>query len=159
MSVDLVKNKFDVKAFNTGFTKYMKEQKEVENQQNIAKLKQLNTEEETKKKISEMSFNELINEWTTSLIGILDDLINFRLNPSTLFGENRMFFVGITLLLVVILFYFFYWLFIGFSPNIIKDEHVINISLNIPEQKQSLFKLFMTKLLKKNNKTEDEFTF
>lgn len=157
MSVDLVKNKFDVKAFNTGFTKYMEEQKEAENQQNIAKLKQLNTEV-YKKKISEMSFNEAMEEWKSSLIGILDDLLNLRLNPSTLFGENRMFFVGITLLLVVIFFYFFYWLFFGFSPNIIKDEHVINISLNIPEQKQSLFKLFMENLMKKKKKSDDEIT-
>ena len=148
MSVDLVKNKFDNKAFNADFAKYMNQQKEEENRINIAKLKELNSEV-YKKKIGEMSFNEILIEWHQSLIGMLDDMINLRFQPNVLLRENRLFFMGITLIIVVILFYFFYWLFFGFSQNIVKDEHVINISLNIPEQKQSLFRLLMEKLLKK----------
>ena len=50
MSIDLVKKNFDVKAFNADFQKYVDEKKETENQQNIAKLKQLNTEIYKKKK-------------------------------------------------------------------------------------------------------------
>jgi hypothetical protein len=147
MSVDLVKNKFDNQAFNVDFTKYIDQQKETEHQLNIAKLKQLNTEV-YKKKISDMSFNEVLVEWRETLTGIMDDVINMHLQPSVLLRDNRLFFTGITLIIIVVLFYFFYWLFFGFSQKIIKDEHIFNISLNIPEQKQSIVKMFMEKMYK-----------
>ena len=131
MSIDLVKNKFDTKEFNAEFTKYMENQKKIEEQQENEKLKKLNQEIYVKK-ISDMTFQELLIEWKKSLIGIFDDILNRRFDSSNIFGENKLFFAGITIIIIVCLFYFVYWILTDSDKNIVRDEHIFNISLNIP---------------------------
>lgn len=110
MSVDLTKGKFDITEFNTSFEKQKQLQKEEEHKAEAGRLNKMN-KEIYRKKISEMSLNELMSEWKNSLIGILNDLLNLRWSFGTLFAENRLFFLGITIVFCVLLFYIFHWIF------------------------------------------------
>jgi len=158
MSVDLIKNKFDIKTFNKGFEDYMKQQTEIKHQQEIERLKQLN-ETKYEKKITEMTWNEIMVEWKTSIIGVLDDALHFRFTPSVLFRENRLFFIGITLLILAIIFYTMVLLFgMDYRPN----EKTYKFTLDVPilnEINQQLKKSnqsegFFSKLFKKKQPTE-----
>lgn len=162
MSVDLVKNKFDNKEFNADFVKYMNQKTEEENKRNIAKLKELSTEV-YKKKITEMSMNEMLIDWRKSIIGISDDLLNKRFQLDTLFRDNRLFFTGITVVIVVVMFYFFYWLFFGGTSkeNIVKNEHVFNISFSMPNptvEQKGFISSFFSRLFKRKTPVTDGTT-
>jgi hypothetical protein len=153
MSVELVKNRFDIAAFNKDFEDYAKQRYELQKQQEIQRLKELN-ETIYEKKISEMTWKEIMSEWKLSLIGFLDDMINFRLSPHSLFRENRLFFIGITLLLFAIIFYLFVLIFgLNYSSNektfkftldvpILND---LNKQLNQTKSKESFWKKLFTK--------------
>lgn len=119
MSVDLIKAKFDNAAFNVEFNKYMEEEKEKQHQQEIERLNKMN-ETIYIKKISEMSFNELLVEWKNSIIGILDDLLHLRV--TSIFSGNRLFFVGMTVVIIVLIFYFLLWFF----DRNIEQQKIIN---------------------------------
>lgn len=143
MSVDLVKNKFDIAAFNRDFENQMIAKKEEENKKDMEKLKEMN-KEIYKKKISEMTTGEIIGEWQSSLTGMINDMIHLKFQPEILFSENRLFFIGITLLIIVILFYFLFWLF---NPkDIVNTGHTVNVSFNLPpieeESRNRLFNFF-----------------
>lgn len=148
MSVDLVKSKFDIKAFNKGFENYMKEQNEIKHQTEIERLKQLN-ETIYEKKITEMTWNEVMKEWELSMVGVLDDILHFRLTPSILFRDNRLFFVGITLLILASIFYIMILLFgLDYRAN----EKIYKFTLDVPVLNE------INQQLKKANKTESFWT-
>ena len=144
MSVDLVKNKFDIKAFNKGFEDYMKNQTEIKHQNEIERLKKLN-ETKYEKKLTEMTWNEIMSDWKKAISGVLDDILHFRLSPSYLFRDNRLFFVGITLLILAIIFYI---LILVFGLNYRPNEKNYKFTLDIPALEE------INKQIKKVNPTE-----
>lgn len=147
MSIDLMRNKFDSKTFNSDFVQYTDEQKQMEKRRETEKLSRLNTEI-YQKKISEMTFNEIVVEWKESIIGVMNDIINLQLHPKILFSNNRLLFIGCTVIIVIILFYFYYWLFFS-SSKVIKNEHTFNISFNIPTEQRNIFSKIIDGLTKK----------
>lgn len=108
MSVDLIKTNFDNSIFNSEFEKQKREliKQKQKNEEN--RLKKLN-QEIYKKKITDMSINELLIEWKNEMIGLLNDIINLRL--SSLFSGNRLLFIGITIITTTLLFYLIMWIF------------------------------------------------
>lgn len=114
---------FDIGEFNKTFEASKEAKQEQQNKEDIEKLKKMN-QEIYRKKINEMSIDELMIDWKSSLIGILNDLLNFRWNPDVLFADNRLFFLGMTIILFVIGFFFFIWMF-GSSQNKNVNEYHI----------------------------------
>lgn len=105
MSIDLQKRDFDIAKFNKEFEETNIKLREEEEKKNDEKLKSLNTDI-YEKKISEMTFNEILIDWKMSMLGVLNDLINFRWK-GIIAKDNRLFHIGITLIICVILFYIF----------------------------------------------------
>lgn len=134
MSIDLVKGEFDVNKFNKDFEASLEKAKEDENQREIAKLQSMN-KIIYKKKISEMSLRELITEWKDSLLGILNDLLHLRLRSSELFKDNRLFFLGITILFSVLMFYLMHTILGTDRVNINKVVNEYHIISHLTEAK------------------------
>lgn len=127
MSIDLVKGQFDVNKFNQEFESNIQQQKEIVAQQDAKKLQELN-KVIYKQKISEMTFIEFIHNWKESLLGMLNDLLHLRLQSEILFQENRLFFLGITVIFAIIFFYLFFMLINENTNNntnrVINEYHV-----------------------------------
>jgi hypothetical protein len=136
MSVDLVNasKKFDNKTFNVDFDKYIEQRHIEEERDQNSKLNKLNSEIR-KKRISEMSINEFMIEWKISVIGFINDVINLRFNTSILFADNRLFFLGITIVLTVMTIYICHLLSTRDNPA--QSDRNINISLNISNARRS----------------------
>jgi hypothetical protein len=118
MSIELIRTNFDNAIFNDEFEKNKRQRNAEKQKIEEERLRKMNQEIYVKE-LRDMSINELLIEWKMSHIGILNDLINLRWNPYTLFGENRLLFIGITIIVFAILFCFINWLF-GFK---IKSEN------------------------------------
>ena len=142
MSVDLMKNKFDNKAFNAEFEKYKSDKKLQEESENAMKLNEMNTEIK-EKKITEMTYSELLSEWQSSITGILNDLIHLRFNVTTFTKDSRPFFFGLTVLIVCVFLFLFYEIIHSDKSGVNRNENVFNISLNLPKNSDSFLKKFM----------------
>lgn len=142
MSVDLIKGYFDNASFNKEFNEYTQQRKDDERKKETEKLNQLN-KVIYRKKISEMSLSELMSNWKSSWLGVLNDIIHVRLNPTILFVDDRLFFIGITLIIIIILFVLYY-LFLNVHEY--EKDTNINISFNIPKVDKNIFE----KILERN---------
>ena len=114
---------FDIGEFNKTFESSKEAKQEQQNKEDIEKLKKIN-QEIYRKKINEMSLDELMINWKSSLIGILNDLLNFRWSPDVLLADNRLFFSGITIIFFVIGFFFFHWMFSSPPNKNINEYHI-----------------------------------
>lgn len=99
--------KFDIAAFNKDFELIAKTQKEANQIKETEKLQLLNKEIK-EKTIMNMSINELLVDWKVSLDGILNDIQQRNISRSTLTSGNRLFHLGMTILLGVLFFYLMY---------------------------------------------------
>lgn len=147
MSVDLIKGRFDITSFNQEFLEYSKKRKEEEQQRELEKLKQLN-QEVYRKKISEMTLNEIIMEWKQTWITFLNNLIHFETNREILFEGNTLFFIGMTIIMVILFFIIFYLILRQRSEKIDKSEKIIRIALDIPKDTETIFTKFKNMLKK-----------
>lgn len=99
--------KFDVVSFNKDFeiaaTKKKLQQKEIDE----TRLQELN-KDITEKTIMNMSLNELAIDWKMSFDGIFDDFRNRNIYRSTLTSGNRLFHLGMTILIGILFFYLIY---------------------------------------------------
>lgn len=146
MSIDLVKTAPDEETLNASFAKYIEEKKKLDEQRNIAKLKDME-EIIYRKKISDMTINEFMVNWKMSHVGFVDDVIHMRLNPTTLFGDNRLFFIGFTMVVTIVVFFAMYLMFHEHSSDA-RNEHVISISLNTSNRNNdSIIKQIVRKLI------------
>ena len=134
MSIDLVKNKFDITTFNADFEKQKEQLKLNQQTEDEKKLNALNTPTNVRQ-LSDMSIHQLLYEWKISLIEFIDDLVNLRLQSHILFNGNKLLFVGLTIVVLVICFYAIHWLLFGFNDTVVKDEHNINVSFYLPKKK------------------------
>lgn len=110
MSVDLMKTNFDNALFNIEFEKNKKEKEKDKRLSDEERLRKMNKEMRAKK-MSEMSMNELMIEWKISVVGILNDLLNLNWNINTIFGGDRLFYVGLTIIICSVIFYILSWIF------------------------------------------------
>lgn len=96
MSVDLVKQQFNNKAFNQDFENNILKQREEQHKAEIEKLAKLNMAIPPKK-LKDYTFIELLYEWKNSINGTIDDMLHVRFN-NILNNENRIIFLGFTVL-------------------------------------------------------------
>jgi len=102
-----VRNKqFDVKKFNLDYDEYLKESTALAKRREEERLAILN-KPPPKKKIYEMSVGEILVGIKDTWFEILDDLLqqNFTLDIFT--RGNRLFFIGLTLVLIIIFVYLY----------------------------------------------------
>jgi hypothetical protein len=130
MSVELIKKNFELSTFNKDFTDHLKKQRESEKQLDEERLKTLN-QEIYNKRFTEMSMQELMSEWKDSIIGLMNDLLHGRFDVSILFSENRLFFIGCTIVISVIIFYLLSLLFTTNKST--SNDTNIKISLEMPK--------------------------
>jgi hypothetical protein len=130
MSIDFMKNdkNFDLAKFNKTFEEQSIALREKKNQEEMEKLRLMNTEEYYKK-ISEKTLSEIMKEWKDALLGVINDAIRLNINRDTLLTENRLFYVGITVLFIVVTLYIFSTFFWKSNPKPekITNEYIIKL--------------------------------
>lgn len=116
--------KFDVVAFNKDFELIAKTQKEANKIKEAEKLQLLN-QDIKEKTIMNMSINELLIDWKVSIDGILNDIQQRNISRTTLTRGNRLFHLGMTILLGVLFFYLMYTVISRGSntSRVIKEYH------------------------------------
>jgi len=126
MSVDLVKKKFDIGEFNKDFEKTEAEKEATNKIKEDAETAKMSYTVYSKR-INEMTLGEILVDWKISFDAIMSDLRNRNLTKSTFTQDNRLFHVGITLLIGILLFYLMYSVLS--EPNegtrVINEYHII----------------------------------
>lgn len=126
MSVDLVKKKFDIGEFNKDFEKADAEKELANKIKEDAETAKMSYTVYSKR-INEMTLGEILVDWKISFDAIMSDLRNRNLTKSTFTQDNRLFHVGITLLIGILLFYLMYSVLS--EPNegtrIVNEYHII----------------------------------
>lgn len=121
---DQTGKKFDVAAFNKDFELSAKAKKEARQKIEDEQLQLLN-QDIKEKTIMNMSINELLIDWKVSFDGILNDIQQRNISRSTLTSGNRLFHLGMTILLGVLFFYLMYNVISRRTnaPRVIKEYH------------------------------------
>jgi len=91
---------FDINKFNIDFEKQQREKQE--------KTKLIKTETEKEKQLHEYTIGELVKDYIDNIIKITDELILFRYNNlddflNIFLKNNRLLYIGITLLFLTLL--------------------------------------------------------
>lgn len=90
---------FDVQDFNKKFNEDKAKRKEESKQRELDKLAELN-KPVREKRLLEMNFADILIGIKDSWFGILDDLLQQKYTFDTFTKHNRLFFVGLTLILI-----------------------------------------------------------
>jgi hypothetical protein len=89
---------FDVKKFNQDFEDYLTKQKKVrlEREQKFLESKEVIKRE---KLLHELTFYELVANTKNTVFDVIDDIINLKFNKDTLMKNNRLFYIGLILII------------------------------------------------------------
>jgi hypothetical protein len=101
-----MEKKFDLAQFNIKFER----QKEIfQKQQNLKELEKLNQLQETKQIVSlyDLSILDIVVNTKTAWFEILDDILDQRFDYDVFTKENRMFYVGFTILFIACVLYLY----------------------------------------------------
>lgn len=121
---DNAKN-FNLKQFNLDFEEDLKKRNAERYKREDATLKQLNTTIERPHVIN-MSVGEILVGIKDTWFGIMDDLLMLKFNASTFTKDDRLIFIGLTIVIIVILTYIIHYLSnIGDEYN--KKEKIVKI--------------------------------
>jgi hypothetical protein len=98
--------KIDLKKFNKEFER-RKDLTKKQSSENIKKRLGVLNKPKKIKKIYEQSIGEILINTKNAWISLLDDLINGNFNMSIFTTENRLFYIGLTIILISIILYLF----------------------------------------------------
>ena len=93
------------KKFNQVFESTIEMQKYInqQNEQNrLVLISQETTKELINKQILKYTIDDYASGFETNMSGMIDDLVNSELNVSIFTKDNRIFFIGITILIIAI---------------------------------------------------------
>lgn len=93
--------------FNREFEKTEEEQKQINKEKEEEKLEKLNTPKVETKKIYQNTLYDILIGIKNTWLGILDDILNFQYNLETLTKNNRLFYIGITLVIIALIVFFY----------------------------------------------------
>ena len=93
-------NDFDNKEFNAEFEKSMLKQKQIHEQQNKMKLDKLNKVQD--KKIYDYTLSQTLINMKDAIFDIMDDIITLNITKDILTKENRLYYLGILILIIVL---------------------------------------------------------
>ena len=124
-------NNFDLEKFNKRFKKLQYEEKENENLEREQYLKTFEKKEEIKK-ITDLSVADILTNTKNEVLDLTYEIISFEFEGFSGFTDlftknNRLFYVGLFMLLICCVLYFISFIF--FYPSDIKKN---DININIP---------------------------
>jgi hypothetical protein len=97
-----VDNTFDIQKFNEQYNDVRKRRKQKIEMSEKGKLNKLNTVE-YRKQLHQLTIGELVFNFKDSMFDTLTDLLNFKFNLK----NNRLFYLGILIIMIIIILYFF----------------------------------------------------
>ena len=99
--------KFDIDKFNNEFVNVANSQKEKALAEDELQLKKLNEISNQKTSLANLTLFDLFVGIKNTWFDILDDMLLQNFQPNILFRDNRLFFVGLTLILIGMLMYLY----------------------------------------------------
>lgn len=99
-------NEFDTIDFNRRFEDEKELTKELVREQERRRLQELNIEEE-QKSLTELSVTEILINTKDSWFGLIDDLLKGEFNITSFTVNNRLFYIGITIIIIVMIIYLY----------------------------------------------------
>lgn len=125
--MDLNRARYTDIDFNQKFEQTKELTKEIIKEKDRQRLENLN-KETTERSITELSVMEILIGIKDTWFELIDDLLQKKFNAVTFTMNNRMFFIGITIIIIAVLAYI-YSLFTSDEPNnnenkIVKIYHV-----------------------------------
>lgn len=115
---------FDVQDFNKKFNEDKAKRKEESKQRELDKLAELN-KPVREKRLLEMNFADILIGIKDSWFGILDDLLQQKCTFDTFTKHNRLFFVGLTLMLIGSIVFMYDLLVDDSEDTLQKDKNII----------------------------------
>ena len=118
--------RMEVDRFNRDFDQYKERRKKEMAESMQKKLEELNRPEPIPP-IYQQSIGKILVDTKDSMFGFLDDILQFKFELSTLTKANRLFYIGLVLLLIAIILYL-YDIFMEMdqkpSPDTVEIKHV-----------------------------------
>lgn len=99
-------DRFDVKEFNKVYNEYVSKKRESVLEQEERRLDRLNNMKEYVPLAGQSVGKHIINIKDT-WFNILDDILQFRFNSSVFIKEQRLFYIGLTILIITISLYIY----------------------------------------------------
>ena len=116
---------FDIDSFNKEFENQSKKRKEDMRKKMQAKIDELSKRDEPIP-IHKRSIGEIMISTKDAMFGILEDLLQNKFNKETFTKENRLFYLGVFILMLTVLMILYSLLFPS-EPKKSKDEGSIKI--------------------------------
>ena len=115
-------NKIDLQKFNSAFDKEKQRVKEEAKQKQQKRLDELN-KPPPQKMIHEYSVGEIIIGVKDTWFDILDDILQYGITKDLLNKKNRLFFVGVTIVLIILILYLHEFIF-GSEKKLSKSNSI-----------------------------------
>lgn len=115
--------KFDIDKFNRDFDQYKDKRKEEEKEILDRKLAELNKPPDITPPYN-LSVGQIMINMTESTFNTIDDILNFNISQDTLLKQNRLFYLGILLIIVALILY-------AYMMFMYNDESHIDSQINI----------------------------
>lgn len=117
--------KFDIDKFNRDFDQYKEKRKQEMAIRLQKRLDELNNPPPPTPAY-DLSIGQLAINTKDALFNILDDIINFKFSKDILMKENRLFYIGLTLIIFAIAAYM-YFVFIPKKPEMDGSGKIIHV--------------------------------
>jgi|688.fasta_scaffold858094_1 hypothetical protein len=114
--------KFDIDKFNRDFDQYKDQRKEEMRERIDKKISELNKPVE-QVALYDLSIGQIMINMKDAIFNIIDDLLNFKISKNVFIKQNRLFYIGIFIILIAIILYL-YMFFIN-NKDEIKSSSVI----------------------------------
>lgn len=106
-------NRFEVDRWNRDFEQY-KERREKEKERKMKeKLDDLNKPVE-KVPVYNLPLGQILINTKDALFEILDDLLQFHFEKETILKDDRLFYIGLILIIISLITYMYFMIFVGF---------------------------------------------
>ena len=107
---------FNIKLFNENYEKYKSKRENLVSELENTKLAELNNEQNNKQ-LHELTLPEILTGVKDSTFAVLDDVLQMKVTKETFLIENRMFFIGLLIIVLILLSYIFNSLFPSNKKN------------------------------------------
>lgn len=99
-------DRFEIDRFNRDFDQYKERRKKAMEKKMGERLAELN-KPDREAAVYNQPIGTIMIKTKDALFGILDDLLQFNFSKEVIIKENRLFFIGITILIVSFILYFY----------------------------------------------------
>lgn len=118
-----VNDKFDINKFNAAFEKNIEATTQTNRDLESARLSKLNLQKPEVKPY-ELSFSQMLIGIKDTWFGLTDDLLQKQYYIETFTKQNRLFFIGLTIILIIIIIYLYDIIFASYDENYITQTNI-----------------------------------